>query len=129
MFLRGEPVIICDFDAPSAAMIACIIGWDARKGVWKARYLSTARNMVYCWSERPTRVADFGVTVEADSAGCYRAVSYGRCVATYADGKPRAWQDYGSMRDRWHVARRPAFGLLRLWLDGELAKIEDAACR
>lgn len=127
MFRRGEPVIICDFDAPSTAMVACIIGWDAERGVWRARYLGTGRNKVYCWSDRPTRVADFGMTIEADSSCCYRAVRYGRCIATYADGKPRVWQDYGTMQHRWWPARKPAFELLRGWLEREIREIEGVA--
>lgn len=123
-FLRGEPVIICDFDAPQATMIAVIMGWDAEQGFWKARYLHNDRNLTFCWSDRPTRVADFGVTVEIDVAnGEYRVVPHGECTATYEDGAPRRWQDYGRSGAVWRKARAPAFRLLQAWMAREMERI------
>lgn len=124
-FLRGEPVIICDFDAPQTSMVAVILGWDAKQGFWKARYLSPQRNLIYCWSDRPTRVADFGMTVEIDVANQeYRAVpDDGPRTATYEDGAPRRWQDYGLAIGAWHKARGPAFLLLQSWLAREIEKV------
>lgn len=120
-FRRGEPVIICDFDAPQTNMVATIIGWDAKQGFWKAHYLYPKRHMTYCWSDRPTRVADFGMTVEIDVANQeYRVVPHGVCTATYEDGKPRCWQEYGAAIGHWHAARGPAFLLLQSWLAQQL---------
>jgi hypothetical protein len=80
--------------------------------------------MVYCWSERPTAVADFGMTVELDvERQEYRVVPHGECVATYEDGVRRNWQDYGASIGRWHRARGPAFLLAMGWLKREMEKV------
>ena len=117
MLLRGTPVIINDVDCPEAKLVAVIRGYDAKRGVWKADYLSTRTNMARCWTSGeiggPTPIAEFGMKVELDDTGLsFRVVPSGAPnVAKYRDGKPRNWQDYDA-EHRWWPTRKAAVKLL-----------------
>lgn len=111
---RGTPVIIDDFDEPSARMVAVLTRYDDHAGIWRALYLSTYPHRLDCaTSNVPTPITDFGMTLEVD-AGVYRCVPTGEpCRATYRDGRPRQWQDrFGE--DRWWEMRQRAFAELDL---------------
>jgi len=118
MLLRGTPVIINDVDCPEAKLVAVIRGYDAKRGVWKADYLSTRTNMARCWASgeigRPTPISEFGMKVELDEAGLlFRVIPSGQePTAKYRDGKPRNWQDRNSSEHRWWPTRKAAVRLL-----------------
>lgn len=117
MLLRGTPVIINDVDCPQAKLVAVIRGYDAKRGVWKADYLSTRTNMQRCWSSGelggPTPLAEFGMRVELDDTRqSFRVISTGaEPTAKYRDGKQRNWQDYDGERC-WWPTRKAAVRLL-----------------
>lgn len=95
----GVPVIINDCDAPEARMVAVLCRFDARIGLWHARYLSTYTLNGKCSGYRPTPLCDFGVALDVQGAG-YRCRRTGSSRATYPDGMPRDWQDR-SGREWW----------------------------
>lgn len=116
--LRGTPVIIEDTDRPESKMVACLIGYDADKGVWRASYLSSSARLRTCWAEhRPTPIADFGVRAII-CADQYRIVPTGlESIATYRNGEPREWQE---ITPSPLVRTRPdAFALLALHVERE----------
>lgn len=95
---RGMPVIINDVDCPESRLVAVIMGWDAKTGVWKARYLSTYPGMTYCTSGGgigfPTALSAFGMKLEWLDGETFQAVPDGSdCTARYRDGEPRKWQE------------------------------------
>lgn len=98
----GVPVIINDCDAPEARMVAVLARFDARQGLWHARYLSTFPHNAKCSGYRPTPLCDFGVAIEVDGAG-FRCTRTGISRATYPDGAPRDWQDRTGRE--WWTAR------------------------
>lgn len=117
MLLRGTPVIINDVDCPEAKLVAVIRGYDAKRGVWKADYLSTRTNMPRCWSSGelggPTPLAEFGMRVELDDTRLsFRVVPTGDApVAKYRDGVSRNWQDRNDELC-WWPTRKAAVRLL-----------------
>jgi hypothetical protein len=94
-----------DVDCPEAKLVAVLTRYDDRKGIWHALYLSKRTNMAAPYGPNPKPLSDFGKRVEWKfELGEYRVVDDGGpCIATYDDGKPRAWQDHS--RVEWWQAR------------------------
>lgn len=89
----GDFAIIDECDAPCARRVVMLTGYDARRGVWTARYLHKEGNIADPCGARPTPLSAFGMRVEQQGAA-FRVVATGApATATYADGAPRRWQD------------------------------------
>ena len=104
---RGTPVIINDADAPEARLVAVLTRYDADRGIWFARYLSTWTNMLVCYTgDEPTPIARFGVRLEWKGES-YRCVPTGEpSTAVYRDGVPRRWQERNPDKF-WQSRARP----------------------
>jgi hypothetical protein len=106
----GTPVIINDFDCPDGRLIAVITRCDSKNKLFRARYLSEYPSMIYCTSDGglgfPTPIEDFGVNLEWNDEGKYRAVPNGHpSVALYRDGKPRKWHE---PHPKWNTPKKLA---------------------
>ena len=91
---KGMPVIINDVERPEARLVAVLTTFNARTGIWRARYLANGTHGTQCWTGgQPTPLSHFGIALESDGDR-FRCVSSGEpSIATYRDGRPRSWQD------------------------------------
>lgn len=92
----GDYVIINNTDKPCTRLIAVVLDIDIAKDRVRARYICDRVNMrePYGRLSEATLVSDFGVEMTFDGNNVTTA-QVRPSIATYRDGKPRAWQPSG----------------------------------
>ena len=106
-FRVGDCVNLNQVEQPCAKLIAVVVADDGQ--LYHCQYLNADPMLdsynnppMKCSLDDATKIADFGVVIRSEGSE-YWCEQRSESKATYKDGKPRKWQDWGQPK---FVARR-----------------------